>query len=67
MAHVGHKLVLTLAGNLEIFDSLGKFTRSRLDFFEQASILYCEYSLVREGVDELDLAFGERAHFAAMD
>src|SRR5215467_10733427 len=65
MAHVGHELVLMLAGDLEVLDGFGEFECTRLHFFEEASILYGDDSLVGKGIDELDLAFGERANFGA--
>jgi len=65
VAHVGHELVLVLAGDLEVFDSFGKFTRPRLHFLEQSSVLDGDHGLIREGVDEFDLAFGEWPYFGA--
>jgi hypothetical protein len=67
VAHVGHKLVLVLAGDFEVLDSLGKLTRPRLNFFEKARVLNGDDGLVRESIDELDLTFGERAHFGEPD
>jgi len=34
---------------------------------EQPRVLDRDHGLVRKGIDELDLAFGERAHFGASD
>src|SRR5262249_47451146 len=42
-----------------------KLSRSRLHLFEQARIFNRDDGLVRKGVDELDLAFGELAYFGA--
>src|SRR5215831_5049716 len=67
MAHIGDKLGFVLACDLEVFDRVGEFTCARLDFLKQPCVLYRDHSLVREGVDELDLAFGKRAHFGAPD
>src|SRR5262245_66346473 len=36
-----------------------------LHLFEEARVFNCDDGLVRKGIDELDLAFGERAHFGA--
>src|SRR5215467_8120466 len=66
MAHVGHELVLVLARDLEVLDGLGKLARARLRFFEEARVLNRNHGLVRKGIDELDLAFAERAHFGAL-
>src|SRR5262249_20635678 len=41
--------------------------RSRLHLLEQARVLDGDDGLVRKGIDELDLAFGEWAHFVAPD
>src|SRR5262245_4704890 len=65
VAHVGHELVLVLACDLEIFDGLGKLTCPRLHLFKKARVFNRDYGLVRKGIDELDLTFGEWAHFAA--
>src|SRR5262245_18393563 len=65
VAHVGHELVLMLAGDLEIFDSFRKLPRSRLYRFEQTRVFNRDYGLVRKGTDELNLTLGERAHFGA--
>src|SRR5262245_54280325 len=51
--------------DLEIFDGLGEFASPRLHLFEQPRVFNRNYGLVRKGIDELDLAFGERAHFGA--
>jgi hypothetical protein len=67
VAHVGHELILVLARDLKIFDSFGKLAGSRLDLFEQAGVFNRDYGLVRKGIDELDLTFGEQAHFGAPD
>jgi hypothetical protein len=58
---------LVLAGNLQILDSLGKFAGACLHLLEEARVFNGDHGLVREGIDELDLAFGERAHFGAPD
>src|SRR5262249_44134087 len=60
VAHVGHELVLVLAGDLKIVDSLGKLAGARLHLFEKARVLNGDDGLVRKGIDKLDLAFGER-------
>jgi hypothetical protein len=67
VAHVGHELVLVLAGDFEVFDGLGKLTGSRLHLLEQARIFNRDDGLIREGIDEFDLAFSERAHFGGAD
>src|SRR5262245_39521648 len=61
MAHVGYKLVLVLACDLEVVDGLGEFAGSRLHLFKEARVFNRDYGLVRKGIDELDLTFGERA------
>src|SRR5262249_3302019 len=50
-----------------IFKRLPKLTCASLDFLEQPCVFNRDYSLVREGIDELDLAVGEWAHFRAPD
>ena len=67
MAHVGYELRLVLARDLQVLDRLGEFTCARLHLLEQPRILDGNDRLVREGADELDLAFGEWAHFGASD
>src|SRR5262249_5506723 len=62
---VGHERVLVLAGEFEVFDGLGKLAGSRLHLFEQARGFDRDYGLIRKGIDELDLKFGERTHFGA--
>jgi len=42
VAHIGHELVLVLAGDLEVFGGLGKLTRPRPNFFEKPRVLNCE-------------------------
>src|SRR5262249_55213521 len=51
--------------NLEVCDSFRKLARSRLHLLEQARVFNGDHGLVGEGIDELDLAFGEWAHFGA--
>jgi hypothetical protein len=65
VAHVGHELVLVLARDLKIFDSFGKLARPCLYLLEQPRVLDSDHGLVREGIDELNLTFGERPDFAA--
>src|SRR5215467_3100623 len=65
VAHIGHELVLVLARDLKIFDSFGKLTGSGLHLLKKPRVFNRDHGLVRKGIDELDLAFGERAHFAA--
>src|SRR5262252_4327982 len=67
VAHVGHELVLMLAGDLKVFDGLGKFTCPRLDFFEQARVFNGDYGLIRKGIDELNLAFSEPTYLNTPD
>src|SRR5262245_16732835 len=65
MAHVGDELRLVLARDLKVINRFGEFARPCLHLIEQARVLDCDYGLVRKGIDQLDLAFDERAHFAA--
>ena len=70
--HVEHRLGICWgsANRLEhvaccclILQCLRRIARSRLHLFEKARVFNRDYGLVRKGIDELDLAFGERAHF----
>src|SRR5262245_10178928 len=63
VAHGGHELVLVLACDFQILDSFGKLPSACLYLFEQPRVFNRDYGLVSEGIDELDLTFGERAHF----
>src|SRR5262245_44102012 len=67
VAHVGDELVLVLARDLEIIDGLGKLAGPRLDFFEQPRVFNRDYGLVREGVDEFNLAFSESTYLNTPD
>src|SRR5215813_918568 len=58
---------LVLAGDLKILDGLSKFTCSCLHLFEESRVFIRDYSLVRKGIDEFDLTFGEGAYFGAPD
>jgi hypothetical protein len=60
VAHVGDELRLVLACDL-------KLTALLCYLVEQPSVLDRDDGLVCEGVDELDLAVGEWAHFRAPD
>src|SRR5262249_49632165 len=42
-----------------------QIARLRLHLLEQPRVLDGDHGLVRKGIDELDLAFGERANFGA--
>src|SRR5215831_7727211 len=54
VAHVGHELVLVLAGDLEIFDGFGKLASACLDFLEESGVLDGDRGLVGEARNELD-------------
>src|SRR5215831_3285551 len=54
VAHVGHELVLVLAGDLEIFDGFGKLASACLDFLEESGVLDGDRRLVGEARNELD-------------
>src|SRR5262245_16198971 len=51
VAHVGHELVLVLAGDLQILDGFGKLAGSRLHLFEKVRVFNRDYGLVRKGID----------------
>src|SRR5262249_62132813 len=59
--------VLVLARDLQIFDGPGKLPRPRLDFLEESRVLDGDNGLIGEGIDKLDLTFGERANLGAPD
>jgi hypothetical protein len=44
-----------------------KLACTSLHLFEKARVFNCDHGLVRKGIDELDLAFCEWAHFGASD
>src|SRR5262252_2678375 len=48
-----------------ILEGLSRVASACLHLFEKARVFNRDHGLVRKGIDELDLAFGERAHFAA--
>jgi hypothetical protein len=56
-----------LACDFEIFDRVGKLAGSRLHLLEQPRVFNRDHGLVCKSIDELDLTFGERAHFGATD
>jgi len=60
VAHVGHELVLVLAGDLEVFDRFGKFASARLYLLKQPGVLYRYDCLVCKCLQERDLFFSKR-------
>src|SRR5215470_7175264 len=48
-----------------MFQGFCQVARPRLHFFEQPCVLYSDDRLVSKGIDELNLAFAEWAHFGA--
>src|SRR5215510_8919986 len=50
-----------------IFECFLQLPCPRLHFLEQPRVLDGDHGLVRKGIDELDLTFGERAYFGATD
>ena len=50
-----------------ILQGLCRIAGARLHLLKQSRILNCDDGLIREGIDELDLTFGERANFDAPD
>src|SRR5262245_43801657 len=62
MAHVGDKLALVLAGDLEILDGLGKLPRSCLDLLEQSCVLDRDDGLVGERLQQFNLSVSKWAH-----
>ena len=65
VAHVGHELVLVLAGDLEIVDGLCKLARPCLHLFEKARVLDRNHSLIGEGGHELDLLVTKGLYYSA--
>jgi len=53
------------ADHLKHVGSGGLLLEGLAQLVEQARVLDRNHGLVRKGIDELDLAFGERADFAA--
>src|SRR5262249_59275632 len=62
---VVYELVLVLAGDFEMFDSLGKLACSRRRRFEQSRVLDGDHGLVGEGCDQINLFFREWLHDVA--
>src|SRR5262245_36554284 len=48
-----------------LLQRFGKIPRPRLHLFKQPNVLDCDYSLVGERGDQLDLLLGERLHLVA--
>jgi len=67
MAHVGDELRLVLAGDFEIFNSLGKLARACLHFFEQAGVLDGYDSLTCKILKKLNLFVGERSYLLTIN
>src|SRR5262245_18125887 len=55
MAHVGDKLALVLARNLQVLDRFGKLPSTCLDLLEQSCVLDGDDGLVGEGGDQRNL------------
>src|SRR5262249_24112045 len=50
-----------------VFKGLLQVAFARLFRLEETRVLDRNHGLVRKGIDELDLTFGERSHFGASD
>src|SRR5262245_16848263 len=57
--------VQDFAGSGLLLERFGQVAGTCLHLLEKARVFNSDYGLVREGVDEFDLVFGERAHFGA--
>src|SRR5215471_13443282 len=67
MAHVGDELRLVLAGDFEIFNSLGKLARACLHFFEQAGVLDGYASLNCKILKKLNLFVSKRSYLLTIN